>query len=122
MKAAGLDKESLDMTLDMLKEFAEGELQDEKLLELDHNDEFPVDIIRRMFGEGDDALGIHLLFIPEAYEGMGGGAFDVYRICETIGKVDLGVATGLLATFLGSDPIIFGGTEKQKKKWMQLLN
>ncbi|MCA9735731.1 MAG: acyl-CoA dehydrogenase family protein [Deferribacteres bacterium] len=115
---AGLDRESLEMTLDMIDEFAAGELPDEKLLELDHKDEFPIDIVKQLFGEGEDGLGIHLLFIPEEYEGMGGGAFDVYRICEKMGHIDLGVATGVLATFLGSDPIIFGGTEEQKKKWM----
>ena len=63
-------------------------------------------------------LGIQLLFIPEEFEGMGGGAFDVYRVCEELARVDLGVATGVLATFLGSDPIIFGGTYEQKKLWM----
>ncbi|KAA3610667.1 MAG: acyl-CoA dehydrogenase [Calditrichaeota bacterium] len=115
---AGLDKESLEMTLDMIDEFAAGELSDAKLIELDHNDEFPIEIVKQLFGEGEEGLGIHLLFIPEEYEGMGGGAFDVYRICEKMGHIDLGVATGVLATFLGSDPIIFGGTEEQKKIWM----
>ena len=34
-----------------------------------------------------------------------GGAFDVYRVCEKLALIDLGVATGVLATFLGSDQI-----------------
>ena len=34
------------------------------------------------------------------------------------GRIDVGVATGVLATFLGSDPIIVGGTPEQKKQWM----
>ena len=63
-------------------------------------------------------LGIQLLFIPEAYSGMGGGAFDVYRICEAMARIDLGIATGVLATFLGSDPIAVGGTAEQKKQWL----
>mgnify|MGYP005725532903 CR=1 FL=1 len=112
---AGIDKETLDMVLDSIKEFAGDQLTDEKLLELDHKDEFPLEIVHQMCGEG---LGIHLLFIPEDYEGMGGGAFDVYRVCEQMGRIDIGIATGVLATFLGSDPIIYGGTEAQKKKWM----
>jgi alkylation response protein AidB-like acyl-CoA dehydrogenase len=33
-------------------------------------------------------------------------------------RIDLGLSTGVLATFLGSDPIIFGGTEEQKKRWL----
>ncbi len=39
-------------------------------------------------------------------------------MCEELARVDLGLATGVLATFLGSDPIIFGGTYEQKKLWM----
>ena len=63
-------------------------------------------------------LGIQLLFIPEEFEGMGAGAFDIYRICEELARVDLGVATGIFATFLGSDPIVYGGTYEQRKRWM----
>lgn len=111
----GFDKETLDLTLESLKDFTESKLPEKKLLELDAREEFPVDIVREMCGPG---LGIQLLFIPEEFEGMGGGAFDVYRVCEELARVDLGVATGVLATFLGSDPIIFGGTYEQKKLWM----
>ncbi len=111
----GLDKETLDMTIEAIREYTEEQLPDQKLLELDYKDEFPIGDVRAMCGEG---LGIHLLFIPEEFEGMGGGAFDVYRVCEELASVDLGVATGVLATFLGCDPIVFGGTYEQKKQWM----
>ena len=47
---------------------------------------------------------------------MGGGAFDVYRVCERMAAIDLGLATSVLATFLGSDPISVGGTEEQKRE------
>lgn len=110
----GLDKESLDMTIEALKQFTQRELPDDKLLELDEKDEFPIELIREMCG----GLGIQLLFIPEEYGGMGGGAWDVYRVCEAIGRVDLGVATGVLATFLGADPIIWGATDEQKAHWL----
>lgn len=112
---AGLDKETLDMIIDSIKEFTSSELTDKKLIELDEKDEFPVDIIHKMCGDG---LGIHLLFIPEEFGGLDGGAFDVYRVCEQLARVDLGVSTGVLATFLGSDPIVFGGTYEQNKTWM----
>ncbi len=114
----GIGKSELDMILDAIKDFAAETLPNQKLIELDHNDEFPENEIKQLCGEG---LGIHLLFIPEEYEGMGGGAFDVYRICETIAGIDLGVATGVFATFLGSDPIVFGATEEQKKKWLSRI-
>ncbi len=110
-----LDRETLDLTLEAVREFAAEHLPEEKLLELDHRNEFPVDLVRSMCGDG---LGVQLLFIPEEYGGMGGGAFDVYRVCEELARVDLGVATGVLATFLGSDPIAFGGTAEQQEHWM----
>ncbi|HYK89475.1 MAG TPA: acyl-CoA dehydrogenase family protein [Acidobacteriota bacterium] len=111
----GLDKETLELTLAAIAEFTTEKLPEKKLLELDAKDEFPVEIVRDMCG---GSLGIQLLFIPEEFEGMGGGAFDVYRVCEEMARIDLGISTGVLATFLGSDPIVFGGTEEQKKKWL----
>ncbi len=113
--ATGLDKETLDAALGALKEFAARRLPDQKLLELDARDEFPMDIIREMCGA---QLGIQLFFIPEAFHGMGAGAFDLYRICEQMARIDVGIATGVLATFLGSDPISVGGTPEQKQYWM----
>jgi len=115
---AGLDRETLDLTLEALRDFAKDNLPDAILLDLDAKDEFPVDIVRAMCGEG---LGVQLLFIEEEYGGMGGGAFDVYRVCETLAQIDLGVATGVLATFLGSDPITFGGSPEQKKRWLSRI-
>jgi alkylation response protein AidB-like acyl-CoA dehydrogenase len=110
----GLDKETLELTVASIREFTEAKLPNTKLLELDATEEFPVELVREMCA----GLGIQLLFIPEEFEGMGGGAFDVYRVCEELARVDLGISTGVLATFLGSDPILFGGTHEQKKKWM----
>ncbi len=111
----GLDKETLDLTLQAISDFTAERLPENKLLELDATHEFPADVVHDMCGS---QLGIQLLFIPEEFEGMGGGAFDVYRICEQMARIDLGLATGVLATFLGSDPIIFGGSHEQKKKWL----
>ena len=90
-----MDKETLDLTLEALKDFTEQRLPEKKILELDATEEFPIDIVRDMNGP---ELGIQLLFIPEEFEGMGGGAFDVYRVCEELARVDLGIATGVVAT------------------------
>jgi alkylation response protein AidB-like acyl-CoA dehydrogenase len=111
----GLDPEALEMVLEAIGEFAQSELPAQKLLEFDRNDQVPLDVLRAMCSE---KLGIQLLFIPTEYEGMGGGTFDVYRVCEAMAHIDLGVATGVLATFLGSDPIVVGGTPEQKKHWL----
>src|ERR1041385_1986809 len=111
----GVDEQTLELTLSALRDFARDRLPGEKILELDAKDECPLDVVRGMCGP---ELGIQLLFIPEQYGGMGGGAFDVYRVCEQMSRIDLGIATAVLATFLGSDPISVGGTPEQKKLWL----
>lgn len=116
MKTSGLPADSLEMTLQSLRDFAEQRLPLARLLQLDHADEFPVEDVRALCDP--NTLGIQLVFIPEEYGGFGGSAWDVYRTCELMAAIDLGVATGVLATFLGSDPISFGGTEEQKKHWL----
>jgi alkylation response protein AidB-like acyl-CoA dehydrogenase len=117
MEATGsqVDNDTLQLTLTSLKDFAADRLPEDKLLQLDERDECPLDVVRDMCGA---ALGIPLMFIPEEFGGMGGGAFDVYRICEEMARIDLGVATGVLATLLGTDPIRVGGTPEQKKHWL----
>lgn len=116
MKTSGLPADSLEMTLQSLRDFAEQRLPVARLLQLDHADEFPVEDVRALCDP--NTLGIQLVFIQEEYGGFGGSAWDVYRTCELMAAIDLGVATGVLATFLGSDPISFGGTEEQKKHWL----
>ncbi len=113
-----LDSDTLAAILDAIKSFAAARLPQEKLLELDAREEFPEDAIRAMCG---DDLGIQLLFIPEAYGGMGGNAFDVYRVCEQMAAIDVGIATGVLATFLGSEPILVGGSPEQRKRWLSRI-
>ncbi|HKU22733.1 MAG TPA: acyl-CoA dehydrogenase family protein [Terriglobales bacterium] len=102
-----------------LRDFAKKRLPDETLIELDERDECPLDIVRYMCDP--DRLGLQLLFIPEEYGGLGGGAFDVYCICEEMARIDLGIATAVLATFLGSDPITVGATPEQKKNWLSRI-
>src|SRR4029079_18306738 len=60
----------------------------------------------------------HLLFIPEEYGGLGGNAYDIYRVSEVMASSDPGIANAGLATFLGTDPITVGATPEQKKLWM----
>jgi len=107
---------TLKLSLKSLKDFGKKRLPDQTLIELDARDECPVEIVRHMCSP--DKLGIQLLFIPEEFGGFGGGAFDVYCVCEEMARIDLGVATSVLATFLGSDPITVGATPEQKKLWL----
>ena len=107
---------TLKLSLKSLKDFAKKRLPDEELIALDERDECPLEIVKTLCSP--EKLGIQLLFIPEEYGGFGGGAFDVYRVCEEMARIDLGVATSVLATFLGSDPIFVGATPEQKKIWL----
>lgn len=109
-----LDVDTLNMVLSTLREYAERKLKPNFLLELDHNDQFPHEVLNELYGQ----VGLHLLFIPEEFGGLGGGAYDVYRISEAISAIDLGIGTGVLATFLGTDPIVVGATHDQKARWM----
>jgi alkylation response protein AidB-like acyl-CoA dehydrogenase len=110
---------TLKLSLKSLRDFAKKQLPDEKLRELDAKDECPIEIVRHMCNP--DKLAIQLLFVPEEYGGLGGGAFDVYCICEEMARIDLGVATSVLATFLGSDPISVGATREQKNIWLRRI-
>jgi len=111
-----LDTDTLDMVLSTLHEYAARKLKPEYLRALDERDEFPHEVLKDLYNP--DQFGLHLLFIPEQYGGLGGGAYDIYRVSELMARIDLGIATGVLATFLGSDPITVGGTEEQKAFWM----
>ena len=111
-----ITNKTLKLSLKSLREFAKKRLTDEVLIDLDARDECPIEIVRHMCSP--DKLGIQLLFIPEEFGGMGGGTFDVYCVCEEMARIDLGVATAVLATFLGSDPITVGATPQQKKLWL----
>jgi alkylation response protein AidB-like acyl-CoA dehydrogenase len=111
----GLDLGTLNLMLEALGDFVDQELPDKRMLELDHEDVCPEDTVRAMCS---DALGVQLVFIPEQYGGMGGSTFDSYRVCERMARFDIGLGTSVFATFLGSDPILMGGTEEQRAHWL----
>jgi len=110
---------TLKLSLKSIRDFAKKRLPDQELIDLDARDECPLDIVRSLCRP--DKIGIQLLFIPEEYGGFGGGAFDVYRVCEEMAEIDLGIATSVLATFLGSHPIRVGATPEQKKIWLSRI-
>ena len=114
----GLDAGTLTLMLEALDEFLAQELPDDRVLELDHEDVCPEDTVRAMCG---DALGVQLVFVPEEYGGMGGSSFDSYRVCERMARFDIGLGTSVFATFLGSDPILMGGTEEQRSTWLSRI-
>jgi len=111
----GLDLESRQMIIDTVRQLRKRFLTKKKILEFDKNEIFPEDTIRELLGED---IGLQLLFIPEEYGGMGGGARDCCEVIREISNICLGIATGFFAIQLGSDPILVGATEEQKHKWL----
>ncbi len=116
---ASMDAISRNLMLDSLKEYAKRRIPYDLIRELDEKNEFPAQILKEMYDR--DTLGVHLLMIPEEYGGVSGGTYDIYRICEALARIDLGIATGVFATFLGTDPLNVGGTEEQKEKWLKRI-
>ena len=100
-QTAGLTPEMRDMMVQTLRQVVQRDLPDEKLLELDANDEFPADFIQELLSPN---VGLHLIFLPESVGGLGGGAMDICVVSEEMAALDLGVATAFLAICLGTDP------------------
>jgi alkylation response protein AidB-like acyl-CoA dehydrogenase len=116
---ARLDAEMLDQILTTLRDYAATNLPTNRLLEIELGHEFPEKVMKDLYDPGQ--IGLHLLTIPEEFGGLGGGAYDIYRVSEAMASIDLGIATGVLATFLGTDPINVGATPEQKKDWLSAL-
>ena len=111
----GLDEETRQMVIDTVHQLAKRLLTKKAILDWDRDEVFPEAAIREMLGP---EIGLQLLFIPEAYGGMGGGAVDCCAVTREMCKICLGVGTAFFAIQLGSDPIIVGGTDAQKEKWL----
>jgi alkylation response protein AidB-like acyl-CoA dehydrogenase len=111
----GLDAESRQMVVETVRQLQKKMLTQEKILAWDKNETFPEAEVREMLGP---EIGLQLLFIPEEYGGMGGGARDCCVVTQEMSKICLGVATAFFAIQLGSDPILVGATHEQKEKWL----
>ena len=115
MTLARLDPNDLELIVDTLKEFTDRNTPLAKRMEWDEHDTCPADIVRAMLGPD---VGLHLPFLPVEYGGMGGGAYDVYRLSCEFAQIDLGLATSMLAVALGTDPIRVGCTARQRERWL----
>jgi alkylation response protein AidB-like acyl-CoA dehydrogenase len=118
MTLARLETEDLELVIDTLREFADRNMSLERRMEWDENDTCPADVVREMLGP---EVGLHLPFLPAEYGGMGGGAYDIYRLSCEFAQIDLGLATSMLAVALGTDPIRVGCTEAQKERWLNRI-
>jgi alkylation response protein AidB-like acyl-CoA dehydrogenase len=81
--------------------------------ELDEKEEFPWDIVNEM-ARSD----LYRVFIPEEYEGLGGGTLELCIVTEELARVCSGVAVTYAASALGCITLIEYGSEEQKKKFL----
>ena len=84
--------------------------------ELDEKEEFPWAIVRDLA-----AADMFRVFIPEKYEGLGGGTMELCLVVEELARVCCGVAVTYAASALGCITIIEYGSEKQKQKYLPAI-
>ncbi|WP_026974297.1 acyl-CoA dehydrogenase [Alicyclobacillus contaminans] len=85
--------------------------------DIDEKDEFPRDILRQM-GE----LGLMGLPIPEPYGGVGADFLAYITVIEEISYASATVGVILAVhTSVGTFPIVYFGTEEQKRKYVPKL-
>ncbi|MBL8863865.1 MAG: acyl-CoA dehydrogenase family protein [Planctomycetes bacterium] len=62
--------------------------------------------------------GLFKTFIPKEYGGHGAGILALARVTEELAKADSGFGVAFAVNALGSFPILVGGTEAQKQRWL----
>ncbi|MBI2847608.1 MAG: acyl-CoA dehydrogenase family protein, partial [Chloroflexi bacterium] len=81
--------------------------------ELDEKEEFPWTIMKDL-ADSD----MFRVFVPEEFEGLGGGCFDLCLVVEELSRVCSGVAVSYAASALGSFIIMKFGSDEQKREFM----
>ena len=96
----------------VVREFAESVIAP-RSAQVDEEAKFPWDLYKEMAENG-------LVSLPYPEEYGGGGADPVMEciLVEELSRVDLSAALACLVNTLGSKPIMLGGTEEQKQKYI----
>ncbi|HEV3155360.1 MAG TPA: acyl-CoA dehydrogenase [Candidatus Baltobacteraceae bacterium] len=110
---ASSDEEA--MILDVVRELV-AEKVAPRAAEIDERGEYPQDI-RKVFAE-NDLLGIP---IPAEYGGLGGTFLTYVKVVEEIAKACASSSLIVAVQELGMLPILIGGSEEQKKKYLPKL-
>jgi alkylation response protein AidB-like acyl-CoA dehydrogenase len=82
----------------------------------DREGTYPWDIVGKLA-----EAGLFGVYIPAEYGGRGMGVFELVLVVEELSRVDAGVALCLAGTALGAYPILLGGSDEQKKKFLTPL-
>ncbi|HPG38295.1 MAG TPA: acyl-CoA dehydrogenase family protein [bacterium] len=96
-------------------EFAQGKIAP-VAAEYDVKAEFPWPIVKEMA-----RMDFFRLWIPEEYEGLGGGITEMCLVTEEMSRACGGIALALAGTALGTFPILISGNDEQKKKYLPAL-
>jgi butyryl-CoA dehydrogenase len=80
---------------------------------LDEKEEFPWDIVKELAG-----ADMFRVFVPEQYDGLGGGCLDLCLVTEELSRVCSGIAVTYAASALGCMTLMEYGTEEQKRKFL----
>jgi alkylation response protein AidB-like acyl-CoA dehydrogenase len=101
---------------EMVREFAEERVKPVRA-ELDEKEEFPRELLNELGRM--DLMG---LYIPAEYGGFGAESMlDFVIAIEELSRVCIGVSVSYAANALGADPILIGGSEEQKQKYLPPL-
>ena len=79
----------------------------------DETGEFPRAAIKKGW-----ETGLTYMEVPDEYGGLGGSCLDHCLVQEELAYGCLGFNTSIIASSLGSMPVLIAGTPEQKKEWL----
>lgn len=107
---------SQKMISEMIRDFGLLEIRP-KMMEWDENQEFPVDLFKKM-----GALGLMGVLVPEEYNGAGFGYLEYITAIAEIAKIDGSIALSMAAhNSLCTNHILQFGNPIQKEKYLPKL-
>ncbi|VEN74894.1 Acryloyl-CoA reductase (NADH) [Candidatus Desulfarcum epimagneticum] len=95
------------------RDFAKGEFDKEKALELEKNHEFPKKIWQKAGELG--FIGIHF---PEKYSGQGLGSIEDILVIEEFCRRDSGIGSAVCLAPFASECVMHFGSDEQKEKYL----
>ncbi|BDE05445.1 acyl-CoA dehydrogenase [Vulcanimicrobium alpinum] len=101
-----------EMILDTVRQLVK-ERVEPRAAEIDEKGEFPWDI-KELFAQ-NDLLGIPF---PEEYGGLGGSFVTYVKVVEEVAKACASSSLIIAVQELGALPILIGGTDEQKRRWI----
>ena len=81
--------------------------------ELDESEDFPWSVLKDL-ADSD----MFRVFVPEEYDGLGGGCLELCLVVEELSRVCSGVAVSYAASALGAYVLLEYGSEEQKQRYL----